>query len=561
MVNGFHLHPFRSIPCKITASKEGNMKRLNQFSLFFILHFSLCTLTLAAQENPVLGAMRAELSRSMAQLKLEGREKPYFISYRVTDHASVTVEASLGSVTESSESCFRNLIADVRVGSYKLDNSGVERSRGDFNEEDWRYRNVRVPVEDDTLGLKQKLWLATDQAYKRALEDYGNKKKGIALNPDPEERPADFSVEQPVVSIGDEARLAVDKKAWQDRLKRYSLVFKDYQGIFLSRVRFDASAQTKYFVTSEGSKIQDGEVIYTIGIGAETRSADGMPLRDYRELSSYTGVWSDELVEREIHGMAERLTKLREAKACDSYAGPVLMQAPASAVFVGAVIAPLLKGDKRSWKDEEGLQNKIGERILPASVSIYDDPTMKDYQGEVLTGFYRFDEDGVPGSKVNLIEAGVLKNFLLSRSPVKGFNKSNGHGRADLWGRPRPDVGNLIIESSAAVSMAELKNQLISECKTQGKSYGLLITSLLYPTGVEVYKIYTDGKEELVRGVEVVAGSPLAMLGKIVAFGNDPKATAVSLGTVAAPSILLSELEIRKTKKGMHPPLLPPPGE
>ncbi len=538
------------------------MKHLKNLPLFCILHFALCTVGFAAEENPILRAMASELGRSMGKLQLEGQGKPYFISYRVTDYATVAVEGYLGSITESSGSRFRNLIVDVRVGSYELDNSGVDRQRGDFNEEDWRYRNIRVPVENDTVSIKQRLWLATDQAYKKALEDFANKKKNLALNPDTEARPNDFSREKPEVSIGDEVTLSVNKKEWEERVKRYSLIFKAYPEVQLSRVRFDAGAATRYFVTSEGSNIQDGAVRYWFEISGETRSGDGMPLRGSRQLTSYDGSWSDELVEREIRQLAEGLTKLKDAPACDAYAGPVLVQASAGASLFAAVLAPLFEGDKKRWKDEEGLENKVGERILPASVSIFDDPTIKEYKGEVVTGFYRFDEEGVPAQRVSLVENGVLKNFLLSRSPVKGFPTSNGHGRANLWEKPRADIGNLIVESQAPAPFSQLKKQLIGECKRQGKPYGLLITELQFPAVVEVYKVYTDGKEELVRGAELVSGSPFATLGKIIGLGNDPKAVVASRGSVVTPSLLFSELEIRKIKKGIHPPpILPPPTE
>lgn len=555
------------------------MKRLNHPALFCIFYFALCILIFApkataATPNPILGVMAKELNRSMVKLHLPGQEKPYFISYRVVDWSGVTVEGYLGSITESSGSRSRNLIADVRVGGYRLDNSAVDRRRGDFNEEDWRYRNVRVPVENDTVGLSQRLWLSTDYAYKRALDDYQTKKRDVVLNPDTEGRTDDFSREKPVVAIGDEVTIGdevslgrqatlsdvssqVDRPPWKDRIGQASALFKEYPAVTLSRVRFDASARTIFFVNSEGSKIQDGSAFYSITISAETRSTDGMPVRIERRLASYTGDWPGDTLEYEIRRIAERLTALKEAKPCEGYVGPVLILAPASASFIAAG-AMLFLGDKMRWKDEEGLLDKVGERILPASVSIIDDPAIKEYNGDVLAGFYRYDDEGIPGRRVTIVERGVLKNFLLGRTPIKGFETSNGHGKARGWGAVRPDIGNLIVESDAPIPVSALKARLIEECKRQEKPFGMMITGLDYPTGIEAYKVHTDGREELVRGAEIVPGSPLSTLGKITALGDDPRAA----GNVAAPSLLLSELEIRKIKKGIHPPpILPAPTE
>ncbi|TKJ43242.1 hypothetical protein CEE36_04200 [candidate division TA06 bacterium B3_TA06] len=551
---------------------------------FMILSLAICSFAWAAPQNPILKAMEGELNRSIQNLVMEGQERPYFLSYRVTDQTYITVEASLGAITQSDESRSRRLSVDLRVGSYELDNSGVKKSRWEYDEEERKYSNMQVSIDDDTIGLKHNLWLATDYGYKKAVEDFSKKRRDIALNPE-EERPADFSDETPVVFVGDEIKVSVDRAEWEERVKRYSALFAEYEDITISRVRFDVQAKTAYFVSSEGSKIQDGDALYSIEIEASTRSEDGMPLRDYRRFYSYDGIWDEERIKTEITEMAKGLITIKEAEACESYAGPVLIAAPASGAFVSAVLAPLLKADKKRWKDEEGLQNKVGERVILPSISVYDDPTINTYKGQTLVGYYRFDDQGVAAQRVNLISRGVLRNFLLSRSPVKGFDKSNGHSRDGV------KIGNLILESSTPQFFSRLKSRLITECKMQGKPYGLLVTSVRLPESragrsviihisgaedggagpvlgglqpVEVYKVYTDGRQEPLRGVQVLSSSPLATLGKIIALGNDPGTWSTSFGTgsVVAPSILLSELEIRKTSQGMRTlPILSPPGE
>ena len=549
------------------------------------LSLAICSLVWAAQENPILKAMQSELNRSMQDLRMEEQKRPYFLSYLVADQTYVTIEASLGAVTQSDESRNRRLSVDLRVGSYELDNSGVKKQRWSYDPDEWKFRNMQVPIDDDTIGLKHQLWLATDYAYKKAVEDFSKKAREIALNPEDEERPPDFSQEDPEVYIGDEAKISVNTAQWEESIKRCSALFAEYEDILISRVRFDVRAKTAYFVSSEGSKIQDGDALYSIEIEASMRAEDGMPLRDFQRFYSYDGTFEEAQIEAEITRMAKRLVTLKEAEACEPYAGPVLIEAPASGAFVSAVLAPLLKADKKVWEKGGGLQNKVGERVLLPSISVYDDPTIDTYKGMTLVGHYRYDDQGVAAQKVNLIERGVLKDFLLSRSPVKGFDKSNGHSRDGV------EIGNFIVKSSIHQSFSQLKSRLIAECKRQGKPYGLLVTSVRLPESrsgrrviysfsgenegegrrvlgqfqpVTVYKVYTDGREELLRGVQVLSSSPLASLSKIIAVGNDPGAWSTSFGTgsVAAPSILVSELEVRKTKESTRPlPILPPPGE
>lgn len=546
----------------------------------------LCFLVLLwaspVKENPILSAMESELKRSMENLGMKGEKSPYFVSYLVGDITSITIEGSSGAITESEKNHSRNLYVDLRIGDHRLDNSGVERRRGEY------VGYVRLPIEDDTLSIKQKLWLATDYKYKKAIEDYAKKRRDVALKSE-EERPDDFSKEKPSLHIGEEVSLSLNIPEWEERIRRYSEIFNGYKDILISRVRFNARAFNRYFVNSEGSKIQDGDILYSLEVEGETRCEDGMLLKDFQRFYTWQEFWKDEEIEGKIREMAERLMNLKKVEPVESYSGPVLIQSPASSAFFSAVLAPLLKGDKREFEKEEGLLSKVGERILPSFVSVYDDPTIKSYKGEILVGSYQFDDEGVPGQRVALVEDGVLKNFLLSRSPIKGFNKSNGHGRIGEEGAV-PEIGNLIIETSSSLSFAQLKEKLIEECKRQGKSYGLLIKSVRLPEErprgrfpifisglpeeergrpllggfppVELYKVYLDGKEELVRGAEVLGGSPLSTLGKIRELGDDPRAFSVSFGkgSVVAPSLLLSEIEIRKTKEGVRPPpVLPPP--
>jgi len=529
--------------------------------------------------------MQSELDRSMENLVMDGHEKPYFISYRLVDIERQPIEASMGSLTDMNIYQSRRLTIDLRIGDYSFDNSGAkEKQWWELEAEDRKYQNLQMPIDEDTIALKHRLWLVTDHMYKKALEDYEKKKKDEALSAEEDDdKVPDFSREEPETYIGERVSLLIDRKAMEERVKDLSTIFTSYEDITVSRVRFEARASNVYFANTEGLQIQDGGILYSVEIEAHTRSVDGMTLSDNKKFYSNDGEFDYEMLEDEITGMAERLTEIRKAEVCEPYAGPVLIAAPASGAIVADILVPLLVADKKSWKEGGELKNRVGERVMSQAISVYDNPTIDSYNGQPLVGHYRFDDEGVAATKVDLISSGVLRNFLLSRSPVKGFEKSNGHGRGE------GNIGNLIVSSSSPLSFSQLKSKLVTECRNQGKSYGYLVTTSAQLSGrvsyvrvitissgsggshrgpsqlrpVEVYKIYTDGRQVLVRGMEVLAGRPLSMLSKIEALGADHKAWSVNNGTgsIVAPSILLSELEVRKATGGEQTlPILPAPG-
>ncbi len=562
------------------------MKRMKTI----LLSLALSTFVLAtpgtpqgASPSPILEAMRSELDRSMKDLRIEGRERPYFISYLVQDSSTVTIKASLGTLVQSDESDTRNLKVDLRVGDYELDNSNLESSVWESGDS-YKYRHL--PCENDTDALKHQLWLATDYFYKKALEDYSKKVKQTLLVSG-EESQADFSIQQPADYIGSVVALDLDKPGWEERIKALSAIFSEYPDILISSVALEARALNSYFVSSEGSRIQEGNTGYIIVVSAFTRSKDGMPISTEQRFASVDGLFDTKTIEQGIEEMLDGVTGLRNAHDCESYAGPVLIKSPASPVYVAAELAPLLTAQKSSPNSSEGIENKAGQRILLPSINIYDDPTIATYKGHPLAGFYRYDDQGVAGQRVNLVTQGILKNVLLSRSPVKGFEKSNGHFRSD-----RVCAGNLILESSAPQSEQSLENALIAECRKLGKPYGLIISTARLDEGgggnadntliingmvfnlagagessssfkpLEVYRLYTDGRKELERGVEALPASPLITFTRIIAAGSEPGVLTREGGnsSVVAPSILLSEMEVRKSKAGMQPlPILPAP--
>jgi predicted Zn-dependent protease len=179
------------------------------------------------------------------------------------------------------------------------------------------------------------------------------------------------------------------------------------------------------------------------------------------------------------------------------------------------------------------------------------------------------------------VRNGVFENFLMSRSPIAGFAHSNGHGRAQMGLVPVARQSNLVVTTSRPVSRDSLKAMLIDLVKQQHKPYGLFfddvqggftITQRTMPNAfnvlpVMVYRIYPDGREELVRGADLI-GTPLTVFSKIVAADSTTRVFNGVCGaesgwvpvSASSPDILISQIEIQKKSKATEQgPILPAP--
>ena len=130
-----------------------------------------------------------------------------------------------------------------------------------------------------------------------------------------------------------------------------------------------------------------------------------------------------------IEKIAQDLQKLKKAPMVEPFDGPAMLSGRAAAVFFHEVVGHRLEGQRQRGDDEgQTFTKMIGQRVLPAFLSVEDDPTLPAISGVELSGTYAYDEEGEKGQRVELISNGVLKQFLMSRMPVKGFEHSNGHG-------------------------------------------------------------------------------------------------------------------------------------
>jgi len=548
-----------------------------------------------ASPSPILDAMNAELERSMSELQLEGEQAPYYIHYQLVDRKKFYTWASQGALMGSDNYHNRFLDVKVRVGDYEFDNSPLAEDLMGWDPDKSEHNNecemIPVPLTDDPGLLRHALWLLTDLRYKWALKEYA-KKEGERAREVEEDRSHDFTKVEPTTYTEDKGAYTVDQDAWDEKVKEYSSLFKAHPEILESKVSFSVEAKNDYFASSEGTRLQHGKVYYWLRVSASTKAPDGMWVESYRNFFGWNEeeMPSDEEVKMEIEALIGEVLALRDAPVMEAYVGPALIEAQAAGVFIHETYGHRLESHRIESKESgETFKDKVGTRIMPKFVNLYDDPTIKEYRGMPVDGYYLFDDEGVPSQRTDLIRKGVLVNFLCTRRPIKGFDESNGHGRAQMQQVGFGDVavsrqGNLILESSDPVPFTKLKKQLLTFCKKQGRPYGLVFVrseggatftgrgfmESFQSSPLLVYRVDArTGEEELVRGVKF-GGTPLVALDKIVATGDDPavfngfcgaESGMVPVGLVS-PSLLLSEIEIAKEPAGsLKPPILPPPYE
>ena len=562
------------------------VRNLYLFILILGLFFSLTKASVSAvqaigrSDYIVLQAMEDELMRSQEKLKLEGYETPYFISYQIKDNEYYSIKGKYGAIASSENDRIRRLFVDVRVGNYDFDNSIRGRSGGGAPFHD----ASDVPVDNDPDAIRAALWQATDLAYKGALTQYFNKKANN-VREIKDTNSKSFTREKSHNYYGPELNLTFNPGEWKDKIREISSVYKNYKELTNADIVITAQKETVYFINTEGTSYIRDEVLYSIDAQVTTRAEDGKVISNYRNLYyvSPKQIPSVKEIKAIVNEMVEETLVMRSAEVLSPVSVPALLEPEAAGVVFHEAIGHRLEGE-RQIDDSEGqtFKEKVGEEIIPTFLSIIDDPSMKNFNGTHLMGYYPFDDQGVPGERVVLVEKGILRNFLLSRTPVNGFERSNGHGRASYGRAPIARMSNTIIESDTEYSKEKLKELLIEEVKRQNKPFGLLIKRMkggetntssynfqaYRATPVAIYKVDPKtGEETPVRDVEIV-GTPLVSINKIIATGDDysvfngfcgAESGYIPVSTVA-PSILVSEIELqRKSSKKEKLPLLPPP--
>lgn len=529
--------------------------------------------------DPVMKTMQAELARATTELG-KAESAPYYVSYTVYDQNLAVIVGAYGSLL--TDASLRRRQADVvmRVGSAALDNThGQSRSTG--------MTSGTLPLGDDQDAISRVLWELTDREYKRAAPAFLNVRTNTAVRAEEEDKSPDFSKEPPATRVGlTSTPPAFDRDAWEGEIRRLSAAFRKYPNVYTATVVLQISDSKSRMVSSEGTAIESPSVSTRLIMEASTRADDGMDLLRVEtfQAPSASGLPGEAELGAKITKMADDLKALRAAPVAEPYDGPALLSGRAAAVFFHEVLGHRLEGHRQRDEDEgQTFTKKIDQEVLPKFLSVTDDPTIHEMAGLKLAGTYDFDNEGVPAKRVEVISDGILKSFLMSRMPVKGFDNSNGHGRNQPGLMPTGRQGNLIVTSTQSVPESQMRQKLIDEVKKQGKPYGLYfddiqggftLTTRSLPQAFQVlpvivYKVYADGRpDELVRGVDIV-GTPLAALTRILMTGDQQHVFNGVCGaesgqvpvSAVAPAMLFSEMEVQKRQHSHdRPPILPAPG-
>ena len=531
--------------------------------------------------SPVLAAAKTEVDRDFEELKKQP-VAPYYLSYEIIDSNTATVSSTFGALVHSNSGHRRVAHIEVRVGDYALDNTHQVRGRGLGGAGGLSI--VAVPLEDDPLPIRAALWLETDKRYKRALTQLAAVQTNNQVKIEQEDKSGDFSHEQPEQSIEPVPEMHVDRKLWEEKTRKYTAPFHRYGDLFNATATFNAEQETRWFVSSDGAMVQTSTTYYRLFIEATSKAPDGMELPRYESFAALTpqGLPDDAAVLKAVDKMIADLAALRAAPIVDPYTGPAILSGRATAVFFHEVFGHRIEGHRQKSESEgQTFKKMVGQPVLPSFLSVDFDPTLKRYGGVDLVGSYSFDDEGVRARPVVSVKDGILENFLMGRSPIEGFANSNGHGRAQAGFEPVARQSNLIIVNSKPIAREQLKKLLIAQIKEQDKPFGLFfddiqggftLTGRTVPNAfnvvpIMVYRVYPDGREELVRGVDLV-GTPLTVFSKILA-ADDEKAVfngicGAESGQVpvsaSGPAILISQIEVQKKAKSQErPPILPAP--
>jgi hypothetical protein len=517
--------------------------------------------------------LQAELARTMRGLVLPNREPAYYGAYWLVDFEQRYVTGSLGALVSSQHEAARRLRVELRVGDRALDNSNFEGPDGlQFSTFEGL---VPAPLGDVPEAFARQLWLLSDSTYRNAVELLDQKRAQRSGEVELEVRPADFSTETLTSILGAEAPPLPEAKALEELVVRVSKAFGEYPAVHESTVSVEGLRAARTLVTHQGVISHEPMLSIRVTLGCSTQAEDGMPLsHQYTAFGELDGA----VLEAQAHTLAKELTELREAELASDYFGPVLFEGRAAAQVAHELLAMSLSGTPRAAEQEGPLSRRLGKRVLPASFTVYDDPTLKRYRGLPLAGHYLMDDEGVAAQRVSLIESGRLRGMLSSRTPSRDFSVSNGHGRSGLSGWARGMVGNLIVEADGGLDPAALRRRLLRAVAEEGGDFGIIIERLdqrgfatdgmAPPAPERAYKLYPDGRRVLIRGAALGEMSVRDLRG-VLAAGRTPvvydyqvdwSSGLPSPSSVVAPALLFEEAELTKPKRSsQRPKVLPRP--
>ncbi|MGH9714517.1 MAG: metallopeptidase TldD-related protein [Candidatus Acidiferrales bacterium] len=558
----------------------------------------------SADSDQTLRAMHDELERSRERLQIEGVEKPFYIEYRLIDVDDRSVTASFGALVSSTTTRNRFMSVDVRLGDYHLDSSNFISEDG-F--QGFLGSTGEVGIDRDYNSLRQDLWLATDQAYKEAATQMSLKQAFLRSLTKPPEID-DFWQAPAVVKLDPRLQPDWTTRHWEDEARAAAAVLRNFPQLYGSRVNYHLIYVTTYLMNSEGTTVRTSRSLAAIEAALDTQADDGMPLHNFYSL--YVARPSDlpdpAAVSKAIAQSGSELMQLRASPLVPDYTGPVLFDPQAAGSALAQMLAPSLSGARPPLSMMRAFDQiiermggrsewtgRVGTRVLPPSVTLVDDPTLKEAQGKLLQGNYEMDDEGVKAQRVSIVENGILKNMLMSRRPGPDFLASNGHARSANFSTPQPLSSNLFFQSNDALKSADLRKKFLDACRADGHEWCIEVKRMDNPAlsairqddfsefiggiagGIAsgermplmIYRVYVaDGREELVRGGRI-EGLTLRSIRNMLGIGDDAAVfsymqnpaggfAGTALGafgaaeggipsTVVSPSFLLEEVEIR----------------
>jgi predicted Zn-dependent protease len=570
-----------------------------------------------ARGEVVFRAARDEMARTMTALSIDKAPRPYFVAYTITDHESASASASFGSLLGSHQGRGRTLSVEVRVGDYAFDNTNF------FSMSALSLAGMRtiiglneLPLDDDYLEIRRQIWLATDAAFKQAVEAIAGKRAAL-LNHTQSDSLADFSRAEVTHTTDELTPSSLDLAMGESLVRELSRAGVS-PGVYSSSVSLSAGNTRTYYLNSEGTTFVRSRPMVTLMASAATQSADGMPLNSeiriaVRSVEALPG--RDQLATR-VRSLYATLDTVRNATVIDRYNGPVLFEGAAAAQLFSEQFAPALAASRKTVSSNPAmdrvmsmlgrspagggtsLAEKLGARVLPAFLSVVDDPTIARRGSLALLGGYTVDDQGVPAHATQVIDHGILKTFLSGRTPVAGVAQSTGNYRGGMVA-----PSNLIVESTEGVPDAALRERLLSLAKVRGLPFAIVVRSLGANAGADdpaamvqemmaaamgggtpkgrnifrAYKLYADGHEECVRGAQIVGmgvdafkeivatsssttvldGAAAAGLSGLLMSGG----TGSPLTSFVVPSLLFDDLTITKRADELpKPPISAPPG-
>ena len=536
---------------------------------------------LAQAQDPLLNILEQEVKREMQVL---GKQEPpaYYLSYRVAEVHEVSLGTSFGALARSDETQARYLTVTLRVGSPGMDN--YHQLRGQFGFPSMG--RIDLPLADEPAAIQQELWSATSDAYQQAVAMLARVKANVAVKSEEGDKSPDFWLSEPNVFVEPPpkpAELGCDQTLWTKRLKEQSAVFLKDPAIFDASSGLECQMMRKYFVSSSGDRIAENCPANHLAVSATIKAKDGMELPLIKTYFAFSpdGLPSQETIMNDLQEMLQHLRALKAAPVAEPYSGPALLSGRAAGVFFHEIFGHRVEGQRlRNEEDAQTFKKKINEPVLPAHLSVFFDPQMKSFAGQPLTGYYRYDDQGCKGARVNVVESGILKRFLMSRTPIAGFPESNGHGRAQSFLQPVARQSNLVVETSRTHPRDELRSALIALAKAQNKPYayyfdeveaGFTLTTRFLPNAFNimptlVYRVYTDGRpDEVVRGVDLI-GTPLSMFSQIDQAGGPTEVFNGICGaesggvpvSAICPMLLVKVIETQKSAKSQERPIALP---